>query len=791
MKVAVVFLVTVGGEVSASKKKELAKMPQKATTLGQQRQTMNWIKSNQGKANEGIKNLLMGGEVSIPFSEVTNGRCGEHQREFISGGISCIFSSEILEVIKIREKNNSTINVSEIFYYEFDKLNHTNFTASGRLSSDKKKFHIYFKIKKKIGVKSDIVKLTVKNLYYFIKTKNETEGVALDDGLPLLHYNQSYLTLSNGSYNTSINLRKQPNKYDLKAMDNAAWLVKQTLLVFPFLFLVLNIVLAFNQKLHLSGKFLEFAVFCQFIAKLPMLNINFGGYGVRFMDGLMSVDCFMIRLNHPQEEDHNIRREMIGKLAEYSITAMAINSMLISGIFSLVYETLEILSSWVSSPKYKSKAVVRSVLFSILSYRILDIFFYSNISILRQENVTEDPKFKAMFSYGISIFCFIMSMIFLFAIRRDSTNLEPVYRQEAESTPSSWMKHPREMFKILQKVGDADLVEGARANHKDVRYLHFHYFCRYFLLVSFIPRVQENGTVQILEHVITQGIFLVHLLMVVCCRDNVYKDRVCLNLNLIPELSLFFLFVLLACQNYTIRNLETQQTLVFTWPMIFIVYLIVLFKIAQIVWFYWLELSKYLLNNSIERSEQNAPISASNQQQASPEILESRGNNESRPQQPGASNHATIRFSSMNFLDVNINSNKMHYRQKSNPSSEDQLRKSNALDEVKEQPKNPFESIMEAEPKNSLKDHDEGFENGAINLSKQKYLQRESRVHERWIEDAWKEVEERYSLSLKREEGQNLKPQRTTNDRQFRINRQDNDENVGSHDLGVRSDTKL
>ena len=389
--------------------------------------------------------------------------------------------------------------------------------------------------------------------------------------------------------------------------------LKWVVLVVPVLALILNIFLAYFQKLHLSGKLFRFSLFFQFISKLPLIQINFGGYGVLFMDELMKIDCDSFDFfNEQQAEFSKMKGGIKGKFYEYWVPVMATNSIRIPAILLLLCFFLEILTFRVKSSRYRFKAVIRSVLLSLISYKFLDVVFYSLYSVFEHNSQENGKNSKLNFleknSYALSKCTLIMSFILTFVIWLHSTQEKPLYEKDIQKNPKTWMKKRREQFKLLQKVGEVEFVEGARS-HRINRFLHFNYLLRFLVMAGFIIRIKENSRLLVSGLIVIQGLYLTHQL-VVCFSKKGYNDRTTWWLNLTPEILLMLLFILLAAMDRGVddRNMVDFYMVDFwyylTWLMIVIIIFSVFLKIVGLCWFYVLEFKAVYCEKARENMRQ-------------------------------------------------------------------------------------------------------------------------------------------------------------------------------------------
>ena len=236
-----------------------------------------------------------------------------------------------------------------------------------------------------------------------------------------------------------------------------------------FLFKVVGLIIClfqlwYNPRIRALNQYLRFGVASSFLVKIPYLNLGYGSYLIHFMDYTILWD-FNLMMSLRNED--NIRPEMKGKLEEYFVPILIFNSIPIQlGIYILL-STLHIIFSVVFKNDKKKAKIVRGIPILILGIILLDLVFYSQVSLFWQPFGHSKEPIPVIISWALCLLVIglvsfqlisIFRNFFVYKIRHRNRG-RSVYnkiriRMEKESARSQLFKFFNVLEPLTKKIND-------------------------------------------------------------------------------------------------------------------------------------------------------------------------------------------------------------------------------------------------------------------------------------------------------------------------------------------------
>ena len=449
------------------------------------------------------------------------------ERKMFSSMIKIKFKKEIVQVIQKIIEDKQQFDILKVFSIEIDPLTRPDdYTIAGDLSKQQDGYVVYFYFTDDFGFVN--VKFKVINGHYFLEKyrelkKSQNRRRALNEEQETTPKTQtatedlSALILPKGGFTQGISANRVPKKSKIDQMTKVAGFLESGLIIVGYLALIVAVFSAFDLKLNVVGRFLRFSCFYQLLIKIPLLNINYGSFGLAFMDKVYATDYLYMARFIPEDQ---VRSRLSGKLAEYSVPVLLLNSNLLPSLLILVPLILGIIAQFAPS-KYRTKHVLLRVLFTLMAFKLLDGFFYSSISLFWHDFRAKAPQNPTAISYVFSVAVFLGCVGVVLAVAWFS------YKHgtdDGRPRGFAWVKHKKELVGSYQLVSRGEMREEAMDGSVMTRFINIASIIRLMVYVIIIGHGQGSGNIQMLTLLVLQ-ILVVILFYNIAVKKNVYSSR--------------------------------------------------------------------------------------------------------------------------------------------------------------------------------------------------------------------------------------------------------------------------
>ena len=486
------------------------------------------------------------------------------ERRPFSAMIKIDFPKPIIQIIKKIEEKRQKFKITDVLKIWIKDLElGKDYTIRGEISADEDGYLIFFSFMKDFG--QVVVNLEVIDQTYFVskweELQNSRRNRVLQGNPQGLIQAQSTrpkgLVLPSEPLVEKIRARKVAKKDKVKRVKSYGNALGVIVLLAQLVSIILLIWSYWKPKAHLVVNFLRISLFCQFVSKLPLLNINFGIYAESFLDGLFMVESIKIGfgLNHPEGD---LRKSMGGKFAEYNIPALSINSGLAS-IFILVAAVIaEPLLRKNKNLKKKTKVFVGLLIAALIGLTLLNVFFYSLVSVWKLESVSaKSATLASKLSYFYSWIGFTFSLFFLSYIWRHWTSTEKKTKGENQNNDNQATENTPELYEQFRRAPRPEKDGNQAQEPRSVKFLDLTYVLRLFSIAAVIGTLQDFRPIQLLMVVAIQLSFTIQQGFATFS-PKVNQELQGVYLNFLPEILIFLALLMISILHIWVPSMSIE-----------------------------------------------------------------------------------------------------------------------------------------------------------------------------------------------------------------------------------------
>ena len=469
------------------------------------------------------------------------------KRELFSGMIKIRFSSSVIGMIKQINGKRFDFKINNVLKIWIEGLKiEEDYRIWGEISADGDSYLAYVSFLKDFG--EVLVNFEVKDQGYFVTRWRDLNGkkrIRALQAVPRRHMGgpniiPKGLLLPKKKFLKKMRARKVGDQLKIfmgKALGKTLGII---LFIAHLTSMILTICSFCRQKTRLVSRYFRFSLFSQLFSKLPLLNINSGVYAESFLDGVFVAESIKIGFGWNYSEE-GLGLKLGGKLAEYRIPALSINSAFISilflglgfgGEFGLRMVQEKTLSQ-------TERSLVGFAIVAVIGLTLLDVFFYSLVSVWKPQSLIRgSANLVSGLSYLYSWIGLLLALSIAFYIwKRWATSDRK--KEDTKINDSTKAESP-EFFELFKRVKTSNNFP-PKNEPLIPKYLYVSSILRFFLLAVFLSLFQDSDTIQLGGILITQSLFLVQSVLSSCAHK--LSRRYCFRLiNLISELLLTLFF---------------------------------------------------------------------------------------------------------------------------------------------------------------------------------------------------------------------------------------------------------
>ena len=452
------------------------------------------------------------------------------------------------EIIKKIQELGDEFLFEKLFKATVSGVDHSHYSVETRVSEDKKSLEVILHFDEDVGKQEVTLEAIQPN--YFIENDENGNPVTksdnnanrlleeeLDENQLLIKQIHDLKLISTKPIKKTIIGYEEPSNSKTENAKLLGVIAKSICLFLLTVGLTVSLARINHWNTDFIPGFFRLSLVFSLIVKVSLIDIDLGYYTQAFFDQLYEIDILMMI---GFTDERQVKIPMGGKLDEYMVPVMSLNSILLNMVIYLAVILIDgaILMKIIQK---KTRKVAERIQMILMALSITTILFYGQIS-LRFQSITHNGAIGTI-SWVITLVMLIHIAYKIYTFIASSLNSTEVPEEWKDS--ADWLKTKKSQLTPLQRFANHHISLETMEKQKSVRFINLASLIRAVVILSLVAQLQHHNHIMVIGISITQLITAVYTAIGLVKVYQIEKgEKTYISMRLISE-ALFTLFAVL------------------------------------------------------------------------------------------------------------------------------------------------------------------------------------------------------------------------------------------------------